>query len=133
MVNSLHKKKVQNRNVRKDRNGIAIYLVHCTSFDCTVRYMIHQVLSEFVNLFVEKHFDLNNVNFLFIYSKAAWLSWLECLSNKQEVVSSKLTVALFLAAKYQMAAKNNATESFELTISCLLDRRSNQLSHAALL
>ena len=62
-VNSLHKKKIQNRYVRKDRNRIAIYLVHCKSFDCTVGYMMHQVISEFVNLFVEKHFYLNNVNF----------------------------------------------------------------------
>ena len=35
-VNSLQKKKIQNRYVRKDRNGSAIYLVHCISFDCTV-------------------------------------------------------------------------------------------------
>ena len=47
------------------------------------------------------------------------------------MVSSKLTEVLFLAAKYQMEAKNNTTTSFELTISCFLDRRFNQLSYAA--
>ena len=46
--------------------------------------------------------------------KAAWLSWLMRLSSKQEMVSSKLTVALFLAAKYQMAAKNEAAMRFVL-------------------
>ena len=94
---------------------------------------MHQVSSEFVNLFVEKHFFLKNVIFYHILSKAAWLSWLKRLSSKQEMVSSKLTVALFLAAKYQMAVKNRIVVSFELTISCLLDRRFNQLSHTALL
>ena len=94
---------------------------------------MHQVSSEFVNLFVEKHFYLNNVIFLYNVSKAAWLSWLKRLSSKQEMVSSKLTVALFLAAIWYLAAKNNATVGFELTISCLLDRRFNQLSHAAFL
>ena len=68
--------------MRKGRNRIAIYLVHCKSFDCTVGYMMHQVISEFVNLFVEKHFYLNNVNFSNITSKAAWLSWLKLLSSK---------------------------------------------------
>ena len=48
-------------------------------------------------------------------------------------MSSKLIVALFLAAKYQMAAKNKDAMSFEPTISCLLDRRFSQLSHTALL
>ena len=62
-----------------------------------------------------------------------WLSWLERLSSEQEIVSSKLIVALFLAAKYQMAVKNRIAMSFELTIFCLLDRRFNQLSHTALL
>ena len=94
---------------------------------------MQQEISEFVNLFIEKHFYLKNANFLLKQSKAAWLSWLEHLSNEQEIVSSKLTVALFLAAKYQMAAKKNASVRFELTISCLLDRRFNQLSHTALL
>ena len=50
-VNSLHKKKIQNPYVRKHRNGSAIYLVHYKSFDCTVGYMMHQVLLEFINLF----------------------------------------------------------------------------------
>ena len=95
--------------------------------------MMHQVSSKFVNLFVERHFYLNNVIFLNTISKAAWLSWLKRLSIKQEMVSSNLTIALFLAAKYQMAAKNNASVRFELTISCLLGRCFNQLSHAALL
>ena len=94
---------------------------------------MHQVISEFVNLFVEKHFYLNNVNFFNIQSKAAQLSWLKRLSSKQEMVNSKLTVALFLAAKYQMAVKNRIAISFELTISCLQDRRFSQLSHTALL
>ena len=49
------------------------------------------------------------------------------------MVSSKFTATLFLAAIWYLAAKNNATVSFELTIYCLLDRRSNQLSHTALL
>ena len=40
-------------------------LVHRISFDCTVGYMMHQVLSEFVNLYVEKHFYSNSVNFLY--------------------------------------------------------------------
>ena len=80
--------------------------------------MMHQVSSEFVNLFVEKHFYLNNVIFLYNINKAVWLSWLKRLSSKQEMVSSNLTVALFLAAKYQMAAKNNASVRFDLTISC---------------
>ena len=133
MVNNLHKKKIQNRYVRKGRNRIAIYLVHCKSFDCTVGYMMHQVISEFINLFVEKHFHLNNVNFSHNLSKAAQLSWLKRLSSKQEMVSSKLVVAFVLAAEYQMAAKYKATVSFELTISCLLDRRFNQLSCSALL
>ena len=88
--------------MRKDRNRIAIYLVHCKSFDCTVGYMMHQVISEFVNLFVEKHFYLYNVNLFIILTKVAWLSWLKCLSSDQEMVSSNLTIALFLAAKYQM-------------------------------
>ena len=94
---------------------------------------MHQVSSEFVNLFVEKHFYLNNVIFLHNVSKAAWLSWLKRLSSKQEMVSSKLTVALFLAAKYQMAAKNKTAVRFEITISYLLDKRFNQLSYAAML
>ena len=62
--------------------------------------------------------------------------WLSCTVHsyslylsKQKMVSSKLTVALFLAAKYQMAVKNRIAMSFELTISCLQDRRFNQLSH----
>ena len=118
--------------MRKDRNRIAIYLVHCKSFDSTVGYMMHQVISEFVNLFVEKHVYLNNVNFFSHKSKAAWLSWLERLSSKQKMVSSKLTVAFFLAAKYQMAAKYKTAVRFELTISCLLDKHFNQLSYAAL-
>ena len=92
---------------------------------------MHQVSSEFVNLFVEKHFYLNNVISLHNVSKAAWLSWLKRLSSKQEMVSSKLTEALLLAAKDQMAAKSNATMSFELNTSCLLARRFNQLSHIA--
>ena len=95
--------------------------------------MMHQVISEFVNLFVEKHFYLNNAIFSFNVSKAAWLSWLKRLSSKQEMVSSKLIEELFLAAIWYLAAKNNATVSFELTIFCLLDRRINQLSHTALL
>ena len=94
---------------------------------------MQQEISEFVNLFIEKHFYLNNANFLLKQSKAAWLSWLERLSSGQDIVSSKLTVALFLAAKYQMAAKNRIAVRFELTITCLLDRRFNQLSHAAML
>ena len=49
------------------------------------------------------------------------------------MVSSDLTTVLFLAAIWYLAAKNNATVSFELTISCLQDRRFNQLSHTALL
>ena len=48
------------------------------------------------------------------------------------MVSSNLIAVLFLAAIWYLAAKNNATVSFELTISCLLDRRFNQLSYAAL-
>ena len=32
MVHSLHKKKIQNRYVRKDRNVSAIYEVHCKLF-----------------------------------------------------------------------------------------------------
>ena len=95
--------------------------------------MMHQVSSKFVNLFVERHFYLNNVIFSINVSKAVWLSWLKRLSSKQEMVSLKLTVALFLAAKYQMAVKNRIAISFELTISCLQDRRFNQLSHTALL
>ena len=95
--------------------------------------MMHQVSSEFVYLFVEKRFYLHNVIFLFIISKAAWLSWLKRLFSKQEMVSSNITEALFLAAIWYLAAKNNATVSFKLTISCLLDRRFNQLSHTALL
>ena len=86
---------------------------------------MHQEISEFVNLFIEKHFYLKNANFLLKQSKAAWLSWLKCLSSKQEIVSSNLTVALFLAAKYQMAAKNKTAVKFELAISCLLDKRFN--------
>ena len=62
-----------------------------------------------------------------------WLSWLKRLSSKQEMVSSKLTEALFLAAKYQMAVKNRIAMSFVLTISCLLDSHFNQLSYTALL
>ena len=46
----------------KDRNGSAIYLVHCISFDCTVGYMMHHVLLEFINIFVEKHFYIYNAN-----------------------------------------------------------------------
>ena len=80
--------------------------------------MMHQVISEFVNLFVEKHFYLNNVIFYHCVSKVAWLSWLERLSSEQKIVSLKLTVALLLAAKYQMAAKNKTAVVFELTISC---------------
>ena len=83
--------------MRKDRNRIAIYLVHCKSFDCTVGYMMHQVISEFVNLFVEKHFYLYNVNFLFHKSKTAWLSCLKHLSSEQKMVSMNLTEVLFLA------------------------------------
>ena len=49
------------------------------------------------------------------------------------MVSLKLTAALFLASKYQKVAKNKFKVSFELTISYLLDRRSNQLIHAAML
>ena len=79
---------------------------------------MHQVLSEFANLFVDKHFYFNNVIFSINLSKAVWLSWLKRLSSKQEMVSLKLTVALFLAAKYQMAAKNKTAVRFELTISC---------------
>ena len=86
---------------------------------------MHQEISEFVNLFIEKHFYLKNANFLLKQSKAAWLSWLERLSSEQEIVSSKLIVALFLAAKYQMAAKNKTAMKFELTISCQLDKRFN--------
>ena len=61
-----------------------------------------------------------------------WLSWLKRLSSKQEMVSLKLTAALYLAAIRYSAAKTNATCSFELTISYLLERRFNQLSYAAL-
>ena len=49
------------------------------------------------------------------------------------MVGSKLPVAFVLAAEYQIAAKNKAAVSFELIISCLLDRRFNQLSYATLL
>ena len=49
------------------------------------------------------------------------------------MVGLKHTAVSFLAAIWYLAAKNNATVSFELTISCLLDRRINQLSHTALL
>ena len=56
----------------------------------------------------------------------------ERLSSEQEIVSSKLIVALFLAAKYQMAAKNKAAVSFKHPIFCSLDKRFNQLSYAAL-
>ena len=49
------------------------------------------------------------------------------------MVSLNLTAVLFLAAIWYLAAKNNATVSFELTISCLLHRRFNQLSCAAFL
>ena len=94
---------------------------------------MHQEISEFVNLFIEKHFYLKDANFLPKQSNPAWLSWLERLSSEQEIVSSKLIVALFLAAKYQMAVKNRIAMSFELTIFCLLDRRYNLLSHAVLL
>ena len=80
--------------------------------------MMQQEISEFVNLFIEKHFYLKNANFLLKQSKAAWLSWLEHLSSEQEIVSSKLIVALFLAAKYQMIAKNKTAVRFKLTISC---------------
>ena len=62
-----------------------------------------------------------------------WLSWLKRPSSKQEIVSSQLIAVLFLTAIWYLAAKNNATVSFELTISCLLDRRFNQLSHTDLL
>ena len=79
--------------------------------------MMHQVLSEFVNFFVDKHFYLNNVNFSLNISEAVLLSWLELLSSKQEMLGSKLTIALFLAAKYQTAAKNKAAVSFQLSIS----------------
>ena len=48
-------------------------------------------------------------------------------------MSSKLIVALFLAAKYQMAAKDKAAIRFVLTTSYLLIKRFNQLSYAALL
>ena len=61
------------------------------------------------------------------------MALLKCLSSKQEMVSSKLTATLFLAAIWYMAAKNKSAMSFELNIPCLLDRRFNQLSHAALL
>ena len=94
---------------------------------------MQQEISEFVNLFIEKHFYFKNANFLLKQSKAAWLSWLGRLSNEREMVSSKLTIALLLAAKYQMAAKKKTAVFFEHTISCLLDRRFNQLSYAALL
>ena len=93
---------------------------------------MHQLLSEFVNYLVDKHFYLNNVNFWHFINKAAWLSWLKCLSSKQKIVRSKLNVAFFLAAKYQMAAKYKTAVRFKLTISCLLDKRFNQLSYAAL-
>ena len=82
--------------------------------------MIQQEISEFVNLFIEKHFYLNNANFLFKQSKTVWLSWLERLTSKQEMLSSKLIAVLFLAAIWYLAAKNKAAVSFELTISCLL-------------
>ena len=49
------------------------------------------------------------------------------------MLSLNLTAVLFLAAIWYLAAKNNATVRYELTISCLLDRRFNQLSHTALL
>ena len=58
------------------------------------------------------------IGFLLKQNKAAWLSWLERLSSEQEIVSSKLIVALFLAAKYQMIAKNKTAVRFKLTISC---------------
>ena len=64
--------------------------------------LLHQVLSEFVNLFVEKHFHLNNVNFFIHIGKALWLSWLKPLSSKQEIVSLNLISPIFnehLAAK----------------------------------
>ena len=80
--------------------------------------MMQQEISEFVNLFIEKHFYFKNANFLFKESKAAWLSWLERLSSEQEIVSSKLIVASFLAVKYRMIAKNKTAVRFELTISC---------------
>ena len=37
-----------------------------------------------------------------------------------------MNALLFLTAKDQMAAKSNATMSFELNTSCLLARRFNQ-------
>ena len=80
--------------------------------------MMQQEISEFVNLFIEKHFYLKNANFLLELSKAAWLSWLEHQTSEQEIVSSKLIIALFLAAKYQMIARNKTAVRFELTISC---------------
>ena len=81
---------------------------------------MHQVISEFVNLFVEKHIYLNNVNFLNIIGMAVWLSWSKRLSSKQEMLSSKFIAVLCLVAKYQMAAKNKAAMSLQLNISCLL-------------
>ena len=69
--------------------------------------MMHQVSPEYVNLFVEKHFYLKHVIFYYNLSKAAWLSWLKRLASKQEVLSSKLIVALLLAAIWSLAVKNN--------------------------
>ena len=85
----------QNCSVRKDRNGSAIYLVHYKSFDCTVGYMMLKVLTEFLNLFVEKHFYLNNVNFWYLINNAAWLSWLKRLSSKEKIANSNLISNFF--------------------------------------
>ena len=113
LVNSLQKKKIQNRYVRKHRNGSAIYLVYCKLFDCAVGYMMPEVLTEFINLFVEKHFYLNNVNFWNLINKAVWLSWLKCLYSKQEIVSSNLIPVFFLAlaAKKRLILDLNSLSS----------------------
>ena len=60
---------------------------------------MHQVISDFVNLFVEGHIYLNNVNFLINLNMAEWLSWLKRLCSNQEMLSLKLIAVLFLAAK----------------------------------